>query len=76
MTASRIVELEGFGEPEVMKVVTRDLPPPAAGEVQVRHTAIGFNFIDIYQRRASIRCPCRPAWASRRRVSWKPWARA
>lgn len=57
MTASRIVELEGFGEPEVMKVVTRDLPPPAAGEVQVRHTAIGFNFIDIYQRKGVYPLP-------------------
>lgn len=51
MTASRVVELEAFGGPEVLKVVSRDLPPPGPGEVRVRHTAIGFNFIDIYQRK-------------------------
>jgi len=26
------------------------LPPPGRGEVQLRHTAIGVNFIDIYDR--------------------------
>lgn len=57
MTASRMVELEGFGGPDVLKVVTRDVPPPADGEVQVRQTAIGFNFIDIYQRKGVYPLP-------------------
>ncbi|XSC47901.1 alcohol dehydrogenase catalytic domain-containing protein [Bradyrhizobium sp. RDT10] len=57
MTASRIVELVEFGGPEVLKVVQRDVPPPAAGEVQIRHKAIGFNFIDIYQRKGIYPLP-------------------
>ena len=57
MTASRMVELDAFGGPEVLKVVSRNVPPPAEGEVQVRHTAIGFNFIDIYQRQGIYPLP-------------------
>ena len=27
-----------------------DVPPPAAGEVRIHHTAVGVNFIDVYDR--------------------------
>lgn len=47
--AHRII-VERFGGPEVMSLVTDTVPPPGAGEVTIRQTAIGFNFIDIYQR--------------------------
>lgn len=57
MTQSRMVELDAFGGPEALKVVSRDLPPPGPGEVRVRHTAIGFNFIDIYQRKGIYPLP-------------------
>ena len=38
------------GGPEVVKIEALDLPEPGAGEVQIRHTAIGFNFQDVYTR--------------------------
>lgn len=38
------------GGPEVIEWHDIDLPPPAAGEVQVEHTAVGLNFIDTYHR--------------------------
>ena len=38
------------GGPEVLRLEEIVLPPPAEGEVQVRHTAIGLNFIDVYDR--------------------------
>src|SRR5579862_4817638 len=38
------------GGPEVLRVEDLDPGKPAAGEVQVRHTAIGVNYIDIYDR--------------------------
>jgi NADPH2:quinone reductase len=38
------------GGPDVLELQDIDLGPPRAGEVHVRHTAIGVNFIDIYQR--------------------------
>lgn len=50
MTQARIVRITEAGSPEVMKLVSIDLPAPASGEVRLRQTAIGFNFIDTYQR--------------------------
>lgn len=50
MTTARAIRLTEFGGPEVMHLDTVDVPAPAAGEVQLRQTAIGFNFIDVYQR--------------------------
>jgi NADPH2:quinone reductase len=38
------------GGPEVLELQDVDLPPPRAGEVRVKHSAIGVNFIDTYQR--------------------------
>ncbi len=38
------------GGPEVFTLEDIDLPSPRAGEVRVRHTAIGVNFIDTYHR--------------------------
>jgi NADPH:quinone reductase len=38
------------GGPEVLALEDIDLPAPRADEVRVRHTAIGVNFIDTYQR--------------------------
>ncbi len=38
------------GGPEVLHLEEIELPPPGAGQVRVRHTVIGVNFIDTYQR--------------------------
>lgn len=57
MTQARTIQLTEFGAPDVMKLVTLDLPAPAAGEVQLRQTAIGFNYIDIYQRSGKYPLP-------------------
>ncbi|QTL02071.1 quinone oxidoreductase [Aquabacter sp. L1I39] len=57
MTESRTVQLEAFGGLEVLKLVTLDVPAPGPGAAQVRHTAIGFNFIDIYQRQGIYPLP-------------------
>ena len=38
------------GGPEVLSLHDIELPPPAPGQVRVRHTAIGLNFIDTYHR--------------------------
>jgi NADPH:quinone reductase len=45
--AIRIYETGG---PEVLRLEDIEVPAPVAGEVQVRHTAIGLNFIDVYDR--------------------------
>ena len=38
------------GGPEVIEREGIDVPVPGTGEVVVRHAAVGFNFIDTYQR--------------------------
>jgi NADPH2:quinone reductase len=38
------------GGPEVLQAEDVTLPPPAAGEAQVRQHAVGVNFIDVYHR--------------------------
>ncbi len=38
------------GGPEVLQLDALELADPAAGEVRIRHTAIGLNFQDIYAR--------------------------
>lgn len=57
MTQARSIQLTEFGPPEVMRLITFDLPSPAAGEVQLRQTAVGFNYIDVYQRSGKYPLP-------------------
>ena len=57
MTQARSIQLTEFGAPEVMRLATLDLPAPGAGEVQLRQTAVGFNYIDIYQRAGKYPLP-------------------
>jgi NADPH2:quinone reductase len=38
------------GGPEVLRLEEIDPGKPGAGEVQIRHTAIGVNYIDVYDR--------------------------
>jgi NADPH2:quinone reductase len=57
MKTARKVIITEFGAPENMKLVSIDLPAPAAGEVQLKQTAIGLNFIDIYQRKGVYPLP-------------------
>jgi NADPH:quinone reductase-like Zn-dependent oxidoreductase len=47
---SRAIRIHETGGPEVLRLEDIAVPVPAAGEVQVRHTAIGVNFIDVYDR--------------------------
>jgi NADPH2:quinone reductase len=45
------------GGPEVMKWEDVELPPPGAGDVRIRHEAIGLNYIDTYQRGGVYKIP-------------------
>jgi NADPH2:quinone reductase len=44
------IRIHQTGGPEVLKFEEVEVGAPAPGEVQVRHTAIGVNFIDVYDR--------------------------
>jgi NADPH2:quinone reductase len=46
----KAIQIKKPGTPSVMKWVDVDVPNPKTGEVTVRHTAIGFNFIDCNHR--------------------------
>jgi NADPH2:quinone reductase len=45
------------GGPEVMKYEDVELAAPGAGEVRVRHTAVGLNYIDTYHRSGAYPLP-------------------
>ena len=44
------IRIHEYGGPEVLRWEEVDLPEPAADQAQIRHTAIGLNFIDVYHR--------------------------
>lgn len=47
---SKAIQITRQGGPEVLQLVQRDVGQPGAGEILLRHRAIGLNFIDVYQR--------------------------
>jgi NADPH:quinone reductase len=57
----RAVSFESPGGPEALHVIDVPLPEPSAGEVRIRHTAIGINFIDVYHRSGLYPLATRPA---------------
>ena len=44
------VVLQRYGGPEELRFGPVQAPPPGPGEIRLRHTAIGVNFIDVYCR--------------------------
>lgn len=50
MARTRAIVVERHGGPEVLQLREIDLAPPGRGEVRVRHSFIGVNFIDVYCR--------------------------
>ncbi|KAB2854112.1 MAG: quinone oxidoreductase [Bauldia sp.] len=46
----KAIRIQQTGGPEVMQYVDVEVGPPGPGEVQVRHHAIGLNYIDVYFR--------------------------
>jgi NADPH2:quinone reductase len=47
---SKAVQIRETGGPEVFDLVDVAIGTPAAGQVRLRQTAIGLNFIDVYHR--------------------------
>lgn len=45
------------GGPDRLSFDEIELPEPGAGEIQIRHTAIGVNYIDIYHRSGVYTAP-------------------
>jgi NADPH2:quinone reductase len=47
---TRAMRMERTGGPEVLTWTETDVAEPGAGQVGIRHTAIGVNYIDVYHR--------------------------
>jgi NADPH2:quinone reductase len=48
--SAHAVRVQAHGGPEVLSFDTVEVAPPAAGQVRLRQTAIGLNFVDTYYR--------------------------
>ncbi len=47
---TRAIRIHEYGGPEQMRWEEIELPAPSAGEVRIRHRAVGLNYIDVYHR--------------------------
>ena len=62
--STHAIRIHETGEPSVLRWEPIELPPPPEGEVRVRHTAVGLNFIDTYHRSGLYAVPLPAAWDS------------
>ncbi len=58
---TQAILLRQCGGPEQLRLESVALDAPGPGEVQIRHTAIGLNFIDIYHRTGLYPLPKLPS---------------
>ncbi len=58
---ARAIQIYAHGGPEQMKFEDVGEVAPAAGQVRIRHQAIGVNFIDIYHRSGLYPLPAFPS---------------
>lgn len=72
----RLIQLDAFGDVGVLQLREEAIAPPAEGEVQLRQIAMGFNYIDIYQRSGKYPLPCLRGWDMKPPVWWKASDRA
>jgi NADPH2:quinone reductase len=54
---THVIQVEEQGPPEVMKWVEVEVGDPGPGEVRLRQTAIGVNFVDAYFRKGVYKPP-------------------
>ena len=55
------IRIHGTGGPEVLKWEQIDVGAPGAGEVRLRQTAVGLNYIDTYHRSGLYKLAALPA---------------
>ncbi|GGB46556.1 quinone oxidoreductase [Tistrella bauzanensis] len=57
----KAIRIEKTGGPEVMAYVDVEVAAPGPGQIRIRHTAVGLNFIDVYFRTGLYALPALPA---------------
>jgi len=55
------IRIHTTGGPEVLRWEEVEVAAPGAGEVRLRHTAVGLNYIDVYHRSGAYPLPQLPA---------------
>jgi len=56
-TTMTVIEINGFGGPEVLQPATRPMPLPSTGEVLIEVAAAGVNRPDVHQREGNYAPP-------------------
>jgi len=54
---SKVIRIHETGGPEVLRWEEAEVPAPGPGEVRLRQTAVGLNFIDTYHRTGLYKLP-------------------
>jgi len=56
----KAIRIHKTGGPEVMQWEDVDVPAPGQGEARIRHTAVGLNYVDTYNRSGlyPLQMPC------------------
>ena len=55
------IQIHELGGPEVLRWEAVDVSAPGPGEVLIKQTVVGLNYIDIYHRTGSYPVPSKPA---------------
>ena len=54
------IRVHAYGGPEVLKWEEVEIGPPGPGEVRIKQTAVGLNYIDVYSRTGYYSQPSLP----------------
>ena len=73
---SHAIRFHETGGPDKFKWEEVEVGEPGKGEIRLRHTAVGLNYIDIYHRTGLYTMPLPSGSASRRRGSSRRSGRA
>ena len=55
------IQIHELGGPEVLRWEAVDVSAPGPGEVLIKQTVVGLNYIEIYHRTGSYPVPSKPA---------------
>jgi NADPH2:quinone reductase len=58
---ARAARIHAYGPPEVLVFEDIQVGDPGPGQVLIRNTAIGLNFVEVYYRRGTFPVPAFPA---------------
>ena len=52
--AAQAIKVREYGDANQLRAESTEVPPPGPGEVRIRQTAIGVNYLDVYLRKGWI----------------------